>query len=190
MAVSVAGLDDSADVTRCDLLPQTHVEDEEVSSYKDEERVGQYGYKGTWRRTLLLHERRLVISSLCCSSICSIASPWLRCLFMALLLLCLLCCFSGSSSILCLLCCYLLSPLLLCLLCAPLSALRFSAYFALLRLLCASLLTLRTSVCSVAPLSIQAACSVALLRGTGRISLASIIFLIKTVLTICSPLII
>ena len=47
VAASVAGLDDSADVTRCDLLPQTHVKDEEVSSYKNEERVRQHDYKGT-----------------------------------------------------------------------------------------------------------------------------------------------
>ena len=42
MTVSVVGLDDSAGVTGCELLPQTHVEDEEVSSNEDEERVGQY----------------------------------------------------------------------------------------------------------------------------------------------------
>ena len=44
------------------------------------------------------------------------------------------------------------------------------------RLLRASPPTLFTSVCSVAPLRVQAACSVALLRGTGRISLASVTF--------------
>ena len=49
MTACVTGLDNSADVTRCDLLPQTHVE--------NEERVGQHDYKGTWRRTLLLHGR-------------------------------------------------------------------------------------------------------------------------------------
>ena len=147
MAASVAGLDDSADVTRCDLLPQTHVEDEDVSSYEDEEIVGQHDYRGTWRRTLLLHRRQPAISLLRCSSTCSIASPWLHYLFMAPLLPRLLCCFSGSSGILCLLCHYLLSPLLLRLLCAPLSALRSSACFALLRLLCAPLAALCSSGC-------------------------------------------
>ena len=138
VAASVTGLDDSAEVIRCGLLPQTHIEDEDVSSYEDEERVRQHDYKGTWRRTMLLHGRWPAISLLRCSSTYSIASSWLRYLFMALLLPCLLCCFSDSSGFLCLLCHYPLSPLLLRLLCAPLPALRFSAYFAHLHLLCCS----------------------------------------------------
>ena len=130
---------------------------------------------------MLLHGRQPAISLLCCSSTCSIASPWLRYLFIAPLLPCLLCCFSGSSDILCLLLPVSIESI------APPPALRSSACFALLRLHCASLPTLLTSACSVAPLSVQAACSVALLRGTDRIPLASITFLMNIVLHICSP---
>ena len=117
---------------------------------------------------MLLHGRQPAISLLCCSSTCSIASPWLRYLFMTPLLPRPLCCFSGSSGILCLLCRYPLSPLLLC-------------------LLCASLPTLLTSVCSVTLLGVQAACSIAPLRGTGCISLASITFLMNNIFRICNP---